>query len=457
MKTASPGAGAETGLQPRRRHFPPITGGRNRLPTPAVLGIAFAIYLLLSIGLWWHVWSTHPTGVATCGCDDPGLFTWFLAWPANAIAHGNSVLHSTAIFHPGGINLLSMTSVLAIGVPLAPVTWLFGPVATLNVADTLGPVLSALAMFWLLRRWVSWTPAAFIGGLVYGFSPFVLTAVSVGHLNVAFLFLLPLMIACLDELLVRQRRGPVLVGVALGLLVTVEFFVSTEVFVIAAICGVVGLVMLAAYAVIGHRQDLIARLPHAARGLGAGAVVAVVLLAYPIWFTFAGPAHLSGRVWPNLTPGAGGISPNGLWHLTFQNRGLVQLLSGYSGPALPVPGYLGLGLLVVLATGLVVWRRDRRLWLFGGLGVATVLLSLGVTTGSWVPWQVLARIPVVQNALPARFMAVATLCAAVMFAVIVDRVRGSGDELVRRTTGARSAGGASVGRRTVLTGVIASV
>ena len=170
--------------------------------------MAFAIYLLVSTGLWWHVWSTHPTGVATCGCDDPGLFTWFLAWPANAIAHGHSVLYSTAIFHPGGVNLLSMTSVLAIGIPLAPVTWLFGPVATLNVAATLGPVLSALAMFWLLRRWVSWTPAAFIGGLVYGFSPFVLTAVSVGHLNVAFLFLLPLMVDASTSCWFASGAGP---------------------------------------------------------------------------------------------------------------------------------------------------------------------------------------------------------------------------------------------------------
>ena len=52
-------------------------------------------------------------------------------------------------------------------------------------------------------------------------------------------------------------------------------------------------------------------------GLGVGAVVALVLLAYPLWFTLAGPAHLSGRVWPTLTAGVGGITPSGLWHLRF--------------------------------------------------------------------------------------------------------------------------------------------
>ncbi len=57
--------------------------------------------------------------------------------------------------------------------------------ATLNVALTLSPALSALAMFVLLRRWVSWMLAAFIGGLLYGFSPFILIALTDAHLMLA--------------------------------------------------------------------------------------------------------------------------------------------------------------------------------------------------------------------------------------------------------------------------------
>ena len=145
--------------------------------------VAFAGYLGLSVLLWWNVWSTHPTSVAGCPCDDPSLFVWLMEWPAYAIAHGLNPFYSTAMFHPTGINLLSNTGVLAIGIPLAPVTWLFGPVATLNVASTLAPAITALAMFWLLRRWVSWGPAAFVGGLVFGFSPYIFTNLAVDHLN----------------------------------------------------------------------------------------------------------------------------------------------------------------------------------------------------------------------------------------------------------------------------------
>ncbi len=32
-------------------------------------------------------------------------------------------------------------------------------------------------------------------------------------------------------------------------------------------------------------------------------VVAAVLLAYPVWFFVAGPAHLSGSVWTTNVPG----------------------------------------------------------------------------------------------------------------------------------------------------------
>src|SRR5664280_953243 len=110
------------------------------------LVVASCTYLAASLLVWWNVWASHPTSTTVCGCGDSSLFTWFLAWPAYAISHGLDPLYSTAMGYPGGVNLLSNTSEVGIGVALAPVTWLFGPVATLNVALALAPVLSAVAM-----------------------------------------------------------------------------------------------------------------------------------------------------------------------------------------------------------------------------------------------------------------------------------------------------------------------
>jgi hypothetical protein len=427
------------------------------------LALALAGYLALSVVLWWHVWSSHPSSVTMCGCDDPSLFVWFLEWPAYALAHGHNPFFSTALFHPTGINLLSNTGVLALGIPLAPVTWLFGPVVTLNVASTLGPALTALAMFWLLRRWVQWTPAAFVGGLVFGFAPFAVANVAVAHLNTEILALVPLVVACLDEVLVRQRRRPLVAGGALGLLVVVQFFLSTEILAIVALCAACGIVILVAYGLLRDRGAVIARLPHALYALAAAMVVAVVLLAYPVWFSLKGPAHLSGLVWPTLVPGTGGIVLSDIWHLRFMNQPAVHLFAGYEGPALPQGEYLGVGLLVVVVLGLLVWWRDVRLWFFGAVRLVTVALSLDITSHYWVPWRVLAHIPLIQNVTVARFFGMTTVCAAVLLGLVVDRTYstmagGLHRQSTAADTGPATATSAPTGRRTVgaaLAGMVA--
>ncbi len=403
--------------------------------------LAAGAYLVLSVVVWWDVWSSHPTSTTTCGCGDSSLFTWFLEWPAYAISHGVSPLYSTAMFHPTGVNLLSNTSVVAIGMVLAPVTWLFGPVATLNVALTLSPVLSALAMFVLLRRWVSWMPAAFVGGLLYGFSPVIVVNLIDAHLMVAMAAIPPLVVVCLDELLIRQRRRAVPVGVVLGLLIVVQLFVGTEILTIMVIVGLIGGVLVVGYAAIRHPAELRARACHAAIGLGVATLVAGALLVYPVWFALAGPAHLSGLVWPTLAPGIDGITLSGLVRLnsTATETVLAHRIGGYQGVALHQADFLGTGLIVVAVVGNLVWRRDRRLWLFGTLAAASISLSLTTVAQVnpfWVPWRALSRIPIVRNVLPDRFMAMTFLCVAIVLGVIVDRTHESVGRLVR-TAGPR--------------------
>jgi hypothetical protein len=48
-----------------------------------------------------------------------------------------------------------------------------------------------------------------------------------------------------------------------------------------------------------------------------------------------------------------------------------------------------------------------------------------VNNPDWVPWRVLAHLPIIENVIPGRVYAVTTLCAGTMLAVIVDRTYGS--------------------------------
>ncbi len=405
----------------------PRSDGRGRSSRPVVrtMVLAGGAYLVLSLGLWWHVWTGHPADTTTCGCGDSSLFQWFLAWPAYAISHGLDPWYSRAVFYPHGINLLSNTAVVGVGIVLAPVTWLFGPIATFNAALGLAPVLSALAMFVLLRRWVAWSPAAFFGGLLYGFSPFILIGLTDGHLMLSMAPMPPLLVLCLDELVARQRRSPVVGGVLLGLVVAVQFFIGTEVLILVAIGVAIGVVLLLLYGAL-HRDVLARHVRHTVTGLAWAAATAAVLLAYPTWFALAGPAHLSGPIWGDTPTSYGGTNFHDYFlpgQPSVRALSIARVLGGYQ--ALTLSGqYLGLGLVVVLGAGLILWRKDLRLWLFAIVGVTSVPLSMGLSPHeTWTLWSVFVHLPLMDDVIPSRFLIVTYLCAAIMLGLIVDHAR----------------------------------
>jgi dolichyl-phosphate beta-glucosyltransferase len=381
------------------------------------------IYLALGFILWVNAWADGATTHTLCGCGDPALFLWFFQWPATALAHGQNPFFSTALFHPGGINLLAQTSVTGLSLPLVPVTWIWGPVASLNVASSLAPALTAFFAFVAIRRWVPWTPAAFVGGLLYGFSPFVLTSLAFGHLMTAALMLLPLILAVLDEMLIRQRHSWLWSGVALGVLVFGQFFLSSELLALCAVLVVICLVVLVATTLVLQPAELRRLAPHAVKALGVGSVVGGVLLAWPAWFALAGPAHLSGLVWKDL-PILGGYRASNFVSSSLPTRGddLYLALGGYEGTPLGSSTYLGWTLIAVLCAGAAAFWRDKKMWFFSFLLALCIVLSIGPQKGEWVPARLFFNVPVLENIIEQRYMAVGFLAAAVLLALILFHV-----------------------------------
>ncbi|MGD0882199.1 MAG: hypothetical protein ABSB09_11590 [Acidimicrobiales bacterium] len=394
---------------------------RSRWPAH---GVAATTYLVLAVALWWGVWSGHPTTTATCGCGDTSILTWFMEWPAYALTHGDPLFFATRALHPQGINIPANTSFLAISLPLTPVTWLFGPVAALNVAATLAPVAGALSARALLLRWTSWQPAAFLAGLFYGFSPFVIENLALEHVEFATLVVPPLLFVCLDELLVRQRGRAWPWGLALGGLCAVQFFVSSEVLAMCVLAAVIATVLLIFAGLVRSPAEVARRWRHAGKGLVVASATAVVLLAYPAWYAVAGPRSLPGRVWPDVQ------LFGSAWRTLFlpadaHDRGPNAILEtyGYFGSHPLLLGYLGIGMTVTLVVGLAWFHRDGRLWLCAAMLALFEGMSLGAT--AW-PWRLFDHLPVVANIVPDRLAGVADLFAAVMLGVIVDRAHASG-------------------------------
>ncbi len=392
--------------------------GRRWLP----YAVAGAAYLVLSSILWWHV-MPHPRTVTTCGCGDAALTIWVIKWPAYALSHGLNPFYSSKLLVPRGINMAPNSLVL--GVVFAPVTWLFGPVASLNLIDVASPPLSALAMFWLLRRWVAWDPAAFVGGLFFGFSPFVVVSLALAHPNFGLLAPVPLIIGCIDDLFVRHRHRVLVVGAALGALVTVEFFISVEVLLLVALFASMTALVVGSRALAHRPSATSTTVRRALPGLCVAGGLAAVLLAYPLWFFFAGPAHLVGRAWPDEPPGAVANTPaqfvDGFFGAPL--TGIMHLFGGYQGPTLPLLSYLGIGVLVVVVGGVAVWRHDRLLWCFGLIGLLAAVLSLGVGDGYWAPWRLFTHLPLLDNVVPVNLTVIIDTCVAVLLAVVVGHVR----------------------------------
>ena len=73
------------------------------------------------------------------------------------------------------MNLAQNTSAPLLGLLTAPLTLAVSPIASVNLLLWLAFPLSAFSMFVVLRHWVRWDLAAFVGGALYGFSPYMVT------------------------------------------------------------------------------------------------------------------------------------------------------------------------------------------------------------------------------------------------------------------------------------------
>jgi hypothetical protein len=374
------------------------------------------LLLALALALMWHVWTLSWTDASACPCSDNSWATWVLAWPWQALRHGLNPFYSRAMFFPQGTNLLTYPGYSGLGIALIPVTALFGPVASLNVALLAAPVTSGLAATWLATRWISSRVLCVVAGIFYAFSPLVIVNEPLGHLNQSFLCVPPLVVGCLHELFWRRRHRPVRVGVVLGALLTAQFFISTEILLIIVVATVVSLGVLAVVAAAVDRRALVEAARAGAPGLLVGAGVAGVLLVGPALFAFYGPSHYRGEVWPG-----GALSTVALRDF-FVPTGGFNLWWQHPAYRFLQPTYLAPGLLVVLLAGAVAFRRDRRLLALGLLGALSAWLCLG----AWyvfAPWHWLHRWSVFASVVNGRFAFLVFLFVALALALVADHLR----------------------------------
>ena len=107
--------------------------------------------------------------IAGPGGADQTIQVWWIAWAEHALAHGQNPFFSNWINYPVGIN--AGPERFDAGARDARLTdhGRLRPRGRMECSRPPRPFVSAFAMCLVLRRWTQWWPAAFVGGLLYGF------------------------------------------------------------------------------------------------------------------------------------------------------------------------------------------------------------------------------------------------------------------------------------------------
>jgi hypothetical protein len=359
------------------------------------------------------------------GTGDLAQQIWFIEFAPWAVLHGHSPFITTWINAPNGANLLGNTGMFLPSILASPITLLFGPVAGFNFWMILAFALSAGSMYFAVSHWVTWRPAAYIAGLVFGFSPFMVGQ-GLGHLNLLIEAVPPLVLYVAYEMLVGRRNEQTRrLGILLGLLLAAEFFTSTEVLGGIGMMSVFGIVA----ALLFDRSQVIARARTIAETLGWAFLTFIVICFIPLILLFEGASHYVG-------PAQSVFALDQLRSDLFSpvDPTTLQLIdpAALKPPLLDLPEaglYLGLPLAVFLVVALWVLRSRRMIRCLGIMVVVAWVLTLGPrltvaehSTSIPLPFAVIAHLPMLDNLVPSRLSLFVFLFSVPLLAIGLDRL-----------------------------------
>lgn len=400
----------------------PAARRAHRNSIPVWLGAA-GTYAIVSVLLTRRVWG-DPSGRWLGAAGDPQAFLWWIEWFPHALREGLNPLRPTVLQHPLGTNALWNTSIIFPSLLFAPVTVLFGPLVTWNLLMALAPVFSALVAMAAIRRFTERGLSAAIGGLVYGFSPYMVVKMD-GHPNLLIMVFPPLALICLHELFIRQRRPPVVVGALFGLAATAQLLTGEELLLTTAIvCGLTTVVV-----AVLHRAELRDRWRVGARGLAVAAVVALSTSAPFLGYQFAGP-QVAGCCLDNLSQyvlDAETLVVPSSYQL-LHTDGMLEIAGSWRGFN-ESNGYIGVPLIAVLTVAVAALRRRPEVVVSAIVGGVLILFAFGsfieiggTSTGIPGPWRLFRDVFLIGNIITARLMAFVFLAIAVIVAIALDTV-----------------------------------
>ncbi|OKI87717.1 hypothetical protein A6A27_14830 [Micromonospora sp. CB01531] len=392
--------------------------------------LAGLLFTLLAGWLTHGLWPAPGQRVLALNAADQTLYEWFLAVDSRALL-GDFSLLTDRLNAPDGVNLMANTTVIALGVLLAPITWAFGAPVTFALLAAGNLAGTAVAWYLLFTRTLrARRLAAGLGAALCGFGPGMVSQ-SNGHLHMTAQWLVPVIVWLVIRLLRaadpagrpagpdRWRLASSAVGLAAA--VTAQLFIGEEVLFLTAVTL---LVMTLAYG-LTDRALLRRALPSFGGGMMVATGLALLLLAYPLWYQFAGPQGVADGMFSPDYFSADLASWSTLSPQSVLGSADASRLT--TGPA-EYNTFLGWPLLLVTAA-CALWLGRRPLvvacvagaLVMGALSLGPEVIVAGERTGLPAPYALLAGVPVVDGALPMRFALAVLPLVGTVLTLAMDR------------------------------------
>jgi hypothetical protein len=396
-----------------------LAGRLTAALSPGAGALALALYVAGALVMQRHAVAHLNSVVSGNGVGDPTQFMWSMWWWPHAFVHWTDPFFTHEIWVNDHYNLASVTSVPGPALLLSPVTALWGPLVSYNVANLLAPVLSAYCGYRLCRYLTHQPAAAILGGWLFGFCIFGLGQLA-GHLQLVFTFGPPLLI----ELSLRRMDrniGRVRYVICAAVVLAATISCGTEV---AFTMTCMGVVLVLCGLLLGGAQSRRRTLALGPEIIAFYLLAAIVCSPY-IYYALKGP---------EVGVGQGIIYPGDLLSYVVPTR--IAWLGGSwfaSTSAHFIAGtteedtYLGLPLIaIILASTVEAWRRPRTRVLIAVIVVAFIwslgsVLNVDGHSSVKLPFSVIAGDKGFNEILPARIGLYTELGGAVAAALWLSR------------------------------------
>ncbi|MDI6105361.1 hypothetical protein QLQ12_42950 [Actinoplanes sp. NEAU-A12] len=378
-------------------------------------------FVVMAVWVTSRLW-LDPNGRVLAGNDDDhGIFLFMLAHAERVVFDGASLLYENRFNVPVGVNMMANTSILALAIPLAPITHFFGGGVTVVLLITFGLGGTAFAWYWVLSRHLGRTRlAAGIGAAFCGFGPAMISHAN-GHVNFVSNYVLPFIVW--QVLRLREPGRVVRGGVILGLLIVLQIFINEEALLFVAMTlGIFAV----SYALMA-RDEARRVWKHFTAGLAVAAATSGVLTAYPLWIQFMGKGSYHGqpfepsKIVTDLAslPAFARLSLAGITKVTEVLSLSETEDNTFYGP---------FGLLMIVVSIMMLWRSPAmRATAIAGIAMLVVSMGpelrlVGVKTDVPLPFALIAHLPVIDLVSVTRFAMVPSMVAGVLLAFAIDRI-----------------------------------